>query len=171
MRVSLTDFTAADAVLVHRWFNTPQVIEGLVEYRESFDDEDARDWVDRAMERGGHDRKWTIALSDRSEPVGFTALYGLGRQTAPELGILVGDSEVWGRGVGTEAQKLTLERAFSEHEAPRVTQLILAENGRARYVVERLGFQLEGIMRHQVRREGRLLDVAVYGLLREAWGG
>ena len=84
---------------------------------------------------------------------------------------MVGDPEVWGRGVGTEAQKLTLERAFSEHEAPRVTQLILAENGRARYVVERLGFQLEGIMRHQVRREGRLLDVAVYGLLREAWGG
>ena len=59
MRVSLTDFTAADAVLVHRWFNTPQVIEGLVEYRESFDDEDARDWVDRAMERAGHDRKWS----------------------------------------------------------------------------------------------------------------
>jgi RimJ/RimL family protein N-acetyltransferase len=171
VRVSLTDFSAADWLLVHRWFNTPQAIEGLVEYRDSFDEDDARDWVDRAVAPGGPDRKWTIALSDRPEPVGFTALYGLGRQTAPELGILIGDPEAWGQGVGTEAQRLTIERAFSEHDAHRVTQLILAENERARHVVEGLGFMLEGTMRGQVRREDALLDVAVYGLPREAWRG
>jgi RimJ/RimL family protein N-acetyltransferase len=171
VQVSLTSFSPADAVLVHRWFNTPQVTEGLVEYREAFDEQDARDWVDRATAASGPDRKWTIALSDRPEPVGFTALYGVGRQTAPELGILIGDRAVWGHGVGTQAQRLTIEQAFSTFDAHRVMELILADNRRARYVVERLGFQLEGLMRGHVRRDGRLHDVAVYGLAREAWSG
>jgi len=171
MRVSLTDFTPADAVLVQRWFNTPQALEGLVEYRDSFDEQDAREWVERALRPGGRDRKWAITVADRPSPVGFTALYGLGGQAAPELGILIGEPDAWGRGVGTEAQRLTIERAFGEFGAHRVVELILADNGRARHVVERLGFELEGMMRGHVRRDGRLLDVAVYGLGREAWGG
>ncbi len=169
MRVSLTDFTPADAVLVHRWFNTPQALEGLVEYRDSFGEQEARDWVERALILDGRDRKWTITLADRPTPVGFTALYGLGGQAAPELGILIGEPDVWGHGVGTEAQRLTIERAFGEFGAHRVVELILAENSRARHVVERLGFELEGIMRGHVRRGDGLLDVAVYGLAREAW--
>ena len=171
MRVSLTEFTPADAVLVHRWFNTPQALDGLVEYRESFGEQEAREWVDRALSLGGRDRKWTITLADRPSPVGFTALYGLGGQAAPELGILIGEPDVWGRGVGTQAQRLTIERAFSQFDAHRVVEMILAENTRARHVVERLGFDLEGIMRGHVRRRGRLLDVAIYGLAREAWSG
>jgi [ribosomal protein S5]-alanine N-acetyltransferase len=171
VRVSLTDFTPADAVLVHRWFNTPQALEGLVQYREDFGEQDARDWVDRALSRNGRDRKWTITLADRPSPVGFTALYGLGGQAAPELGILIGEPEVWGQGVGTEAQRLTIRRAFDEFDAHRVVEQILAGNSRARHVVERLGFELEGIMRGHVRRRGTLLDVAVYGLSREAWRG
>ena len=171
MRVSLRDFEPADAVFVHRWFNTPQAIEGLVEQREVFSEDEARDWAVRAAGAAGPDRKWAVTVDERPEPVGFTALYGLGAQAAPELGILIGEPELWGRGVGTDAQRLTIARAFDEFGAHRVLELILADNERARKVVERLGFQLEGTMRSHVRRGGRLLDVAVYGLLPEDFTG
>jgi RimJ/RimL family protein N-acetyltransferase len=171
MRVSLRDFEPADAVFVHRWFNTPQAIEGLVEQRESFSEDDARRWVARAADAHGPDRKWAVAVDDRPEPVGFTALYGIGGQAAPELGILIGEPEMWGRGVGTDAQRLTIARAFDELDAHRVLELIIADNVRARKVVERLGFRLEGVMRGHVRRGERLLDVAVYGLLPEDFSG
>jgi RimJ/RimL family protein N-acetyltransferase len=170
VRVTLRDFEPADAVFVHRWFNTPQAIEGLVEQRDSFSQEDARRWVESARE-AGPDRKWAVTVGEREEPAGFTALYGLGRQAAPELGILIGEPELWGRGVGTEAQRLTIRRAFDELGAHRVVELILADNARARRVVERLGFELEGIMRGHVRRGGRLLDVAVYGVTPEGLRG
>jgi RimJ/RimL family protein N-acetyltransferase len=169
VRVALRDFRSADAHAVHRWFNTPQVIEGLVEQRASFSAEDARRWVEHAAHPEGADRKWVVTVEEREEPVGFTALYGLGRQAAPELGILIGDTELWGRGVGTQAQRLTITRAFDELGAHRVLELILADNAAARKVVERLGFELEGTMRRHVRRGDRLLDVAVYGLLPEAF--
>ena len=171
MRVELREFRPADAHAVHRWFNTPQVIDGLVEQRESFTEEEARRWVDRAAAGGPADVKWAVAVDERPEPAGFTALYGVGRQAAPELGILIGDPDLWGRGVGTEAQRLTIAKAFGEFGAHRVFELILARNSAARHVVERLGFEQEGIMRGHVRRDGELLDVAVYGLLPEAFKG
>jgi RimJ/RimL family protein N-acetyltransferase len=152
---------------VHRWFNDPQVTGGLVEQREAFSEEEARGWVERAAQAGGADRKWAVTVDDREEPAGFTALYGLGQQAAPELGILIGEPELWGRGVGTEAQRLTIARAFDELGAHRVTELILASNAAARKVVERLGFVLEGTMRGHVRRGDELLDVTVYGLAPE----
>lgn len=171
MRVSLRDFRSADAHAVHRWFNTPQVIQGLVEQRESFSEEEARRWVERASFAEGPDLKWAVDVDQRPEPAGFTALYGVGRQAAPELGILIGDPDLWGRGVGTEAQRLTIVRAFDELGAHRVVELILTQNSAARRVVERLGFDLEGIMRGHVRRGDRLLDVAVYGLSPEGFKG
>jgi RimJ/RimL family protein N-acetyltransferase len=171
VRVALRDFRSADAHAVHRWFNTPQVIDGLVEQRETFSEEEARRWVERAALQDGADRKWAVEVDERPEPAGFTALYGLRQQAAPELGILIGDPDLWGRGVGTEAQRLTIQRAFGELGAHRVIELILAENRPARHVVERLGFELEGMMRGHVKRGERLLDVAVYGLSPEGFKG
>ena len=171
VRVTLRDFRPEDAAAVHRWFNTREATEGLVEQRGAFGEEEAARWVVRAAGQEGPDRKWAVAVDDRTEAAGFTALYGLGRQAAPELGILIGDPGLWGRGVGTEAQRLTIRRAFDDFAAHRVLELILADNARARRVVERLGFELEGIMRGHVRRGERLLDVAVYGLLREGFRG
>jgi RimJ/RimL family protein N-acetyltransferase len=110
-----------------------------------------------------------VTVDERPEPAGFTALYGIDLQAAPELGILIGDPDLWGRGVGTEAQRLTIRRAFDELGAHRVVELILADNKRARRVVERLGFELEGMMRGHVRRGDTLLDVAVYGLSPEGF--
>jgi [ribosomal protein S5]-alanine N-acetyltransferase len=147
------------------------VIEGLVEQRDSFSEEEARRWVERAARHDGADRKWAVYVDERPELAGFTALYGLGQQAAPELGILIGDPDLWGRGVGTEAQRLTIQRAFAELGAHRVIELILAENRAARHVVERLGFELEGMMRGHVKRGERLLDVAVYGVSPEGFKG
>jgi RimJ/RimL family protein N-acetyltransferase len=169
VRVGLRDFRSADAPAVRRWFNTPQVTDGLVEQRASFGEDEARAWVERAAQAEGTDRKWAVTVDEREEPAGFTALYGLGRQAAPELGILIGQPELWGKGVGTEAQRLTIAWAFDELGAHRVVELILADNAAARSVVERLGFELEGMMRGHVRRGDRLLDVAVYGLAPEAF--
>lgn len=167
MHVALRELRPEDAPAVHRWFNTPAATDGLVELRDSFSEEDARQWVERAVAADGPDRKWAVTTAGHGEPVGFTALYGLGRQTAPELGILIGDTTAWGQGVGTAAQRLTIARAFEEFGAHRVVELILADNLRARRVVEQLGFVLEGVMRAHVRRGDELLDVVVYGLLPE----
>jgi len=68
------------------------------------------------MDDSGEDRKYAIVVEGYAEPVGFTALYGLFRQTAPELGALIGD-DVRGKGVGRRAEALTIKKA-STSSAP-----------------------------------------------------
>ena len=135
-----------------------------MEQRESFSADQARAWVERAMDESGEDRKYAIVVEGREEPVGFTALYGLFRQTAPELGALIGD-DVRGIGVGRRAEALTIAKAFEEFGAHRVYGRIPAFNEAAKRVVASLGWQHEGTMRSHLSRDGELADCEVWGVL------
>lgn len=169
-KVSLREFRPEDAPAVRRWFNNRDATVSLMERRESFSPDDARRWVERAIEDGGEDRKWAIVVEGRDEPVGFTALYGLGRQTAPELGAMIGD-EVRGRGIGREAERLTLKRAFEELGAHKVYGRIPATNVAAKRVVKSLGWKHEGVMRRHIRRGDELVDCELWGVLPEEFTG
>jgi RimJ/RimL family protein N-acetyltransferase len=168
--VSLREFRPEDAAAVHRWFNNPKATASLMETRDSFSVEDARRWVERAMGGDGEDRKWAVEVEGHDEPVGFTALYGLGRQTAPEIGAMLGD-DIRGRGLGREAERLTLKRAFEEFDAHRVYGRIPATNDPAKRVVTALGFRYEGLMRRGIRRGDTFIDIEMWGLLPEDFTG
>jgi RimJ/RimL family protein N-acetyltransferase len=162
--VSLRSFEAGDAAAVHRWFNNPDATRSLMEQRESFSLEEAEGWVARAMVDAGEDRKYAIVVEGYQEPVGFTALYGLFRQTAPELGALIGD-DVRGKGVGRRAEALTIAKAFDEFGAHRVYGRIPARNVVAKKTVMGLGWKHEGTMRRHLNRPDGVDDCEVWGVL------
>ena len=72
---------------MHRWFNNREAISSLMEVRPAFGEENAKGWTNAAVaatdDENAEDRKWAIEVEGIDEPVGFTALYGLFRQTAP----------------------------------------------------------------------------------------
>jgi RimJ/RimL family protein N-acetyltransferase len=165
-KVSLRPFGPDDAAAVHRWFNNPEATRTLMEQRGSFSREDAEGWVRRAMDDSGEDRKYAIEVEGYEEPVGFTALYGLFRQTAPELGALIGD-DVRGKGVGRRAEALTIAKAFDEFGAHRVYGRIPARNEVAKKTVAGLGWKHEGTMRRHLSRPDGVDDCEVWGVLPE----
>jgi [ribosomal protein S5]-alanine N-acetyltransferase len=168
--IELRDFRPEDAGAVHRWFNDPRVTADLVGSRASFTEDDARGWVERAMD-GSRDRKWAIVLDGGDAPVGFVALFGLGRDTGPELAVLVGDPAAWGRGVAREAERQACIHAFRDLGAHRIHAEIPATNRAAQKVVTYLGFQREGVMRRAIRRGDETIDNEVWGLLPEEFTG
>jgi len=168
--IELRDFRPDDAQAVVRWFNDPQVTADLVGSRDSFSDDDARGWVERAIDTG-RDRKWAIVLDGGSEPVGFVALFGLERETGPELAVLVGDPAAWGKGVAREAERQACVHAFEDHGAHRIHAEIPATNRAAQKVVTFLGFKREGVMRKAIQREDGPVDNEVWGLLPEEFMG
>jgi RimJ/RimL family protein N-acetyltransferase len=163
-QVSLRGFKTADAAAVLRWFNNLEATATLMEQRAEFGPDDAEGWVTRAMDDSGEDRKYAIVVEGHEEPVGFTALYGLFRQTAPELGALIGD-DVRGKGVGRRAEALTIAKAFDEFGAHRVYGRIPAYNEAAKRVVTSLGWKHEGTMRAHLLRDGGAADCEVWGVL------
>jgi RimJ/RimL family protein N-acetyltransferase len=152
--VSLRRFEPGDAGAVHRWFNNPAATASLMEQRDAFSIEQAEAWARRAMDDSGEDRKFAIVVEGYEEPVGFTALYGLFRQTAPELGALIGDD--------------VRAKAFDDYGAHRVYGRIPARNEIAKKTVTSLGWQHEGTMRAHLRREDAPPDdCEVWGVLPE----
>lgn len=160
----MREFRPEDANAVHRWFNSQAAIANLLEQRDEFSEQDARAWVERAMDTSGDDRKWAVEFDGIDEAVGYTALYGLGRQTAPELGAIVADERVSGKGVGREAERLTNRKAYEEFGAHKVYGRIPATNEAAKKAVIYNGWQQEGVLRRHVRHGDELIDV-------ELWGG
>jgi len=169
VEVRIRSFRVEDAEAVHRWFNNREAISSLMEVRDAFTLENARGWTAAAAAEEGEDRKFAIEVEGHEQPVGFTALYGLFRQTAPELGVLVADPP-GAKGVGREAERQTAEKAFDELGAHRVYGRIPASNIPARKAVAWMGWQLEGTMPEHIRRaDGTLIDCEIWGITASGW--
>lgn len=164
LSVSLRRFELGDIDHVHRWFNNREATRTLVVQRKQFSPKDAKVWVRRAISNG-EDRKYAITISDREEPVGFTALYGLGvRDTGPELGALIGD-DVRHRGIGRRAEALTLVRAFEEFDAHRVYGEIPTFNEPAKRVVASLGWRYVETLPDRGERDGQRFDCELWAVV------
>lgn len=162
----MRDFRAGDAEAVERWFNDERVTADLVGRRDSFDLEAARGWVERAMQTG-EDRKWAITINGNDTAVGFVALFGLSRDVGPELAVMVGDPEAWGKGVAGEAERQACRAAFGEYGVHRIHAEIPATNAAAQKVVTRLGFRQEGTLKNAILRPDGPVDNQIWGLLPE----
>ena len=163
-KVSLRGFEPGDAAAVHRWFNNPEATKTLMEQRESFSVEQAEAWARRAMDDSGEDRKFAIVVEGYDEPVGFTALYGLSRETGPELGALIGD-ELRRSGVGRQAEALTIAKAFDEFGVHRVYGEIPAFNEAAKRTVAGLGWHYEETLPGHGNRDGEPFDCEIWAVL------
>ena len=162
--VSLRRFEPEDAGAVHRWFNNSKATKSLVVQRQSFSLEEAEDWVARAMDDSGEDRKFAIVVAGHDQPVGFTALYGLSRESGPELGALIGD-EVRRSGVGRRAEALTIAKAFDEFGAHRVYGEIPAFNEAAKRTVAGLGWHYVETLESHDERDGERFDLEIWAVL------
>ena len=166
--VSLRPFEPGDAAAVHRWFNNRAATKTLVEQRDGFSLEEAEAWVRRAMDDSGEDRKYAIVVVGHAEPVGFTALYGLSRESGPELGALIGD-ELRRSGVGRRAEALTIAKAFDEFGVHRVYGEIPAFNEAAKRTVTGLGWRYEETLEKTGERDGEPFDLEIWAVLPDAF--
>ncbi|NPV67900.1 MAG: GNAT family N-acetyltransferase [Anaerolineae bacterium] len=85
------------------------------------------------------------------------------------LGVAIGSAEHRGHGYGTQACRLALDFAFEELNLHRITATVFSYNTASRRLCERLGFQLEGVFREFLERDGQRHDMLLFGLLRHEW--
>lgn len=76
----------------------------------------------------------------------------------------------WGQGIMREALTGLLDFCFDELDMEKIEAEIFVGNERSSGLVESLGMTLEGTIRSAHRKQGRWVDVNVYGLLAEEWG-
>ncbi|MHA1907650.1 MAG: GNAT family N-acetyltransferase [Candidatus Thorarchaeota archaeon] len=76
-----------------------------------------------------------------------------------------------GNGFCSEAVSLVLDYLFLVYPLIRVQAICATNNTASRLVMERNGFQQEGILRQVAFFSGKYADLEVFSILREEWNG
>jgi RimJ/RimL family protein N-acetyltransferase len=123
------------------------------------------------IEAQGTDRYFFVICRQADDrPVGSIDLHDVDlRNGSASLGIAIGDPDDTGEGYGTDALQALIAFAFGQLRLERVELDVYDFNDRARRVYERIGFVLEGTLRHALYRDGAFHDVHRMAILRDEW--
>lgn len=109
---------------------------------------------------------WVLARASDDTLAGTTTLFGIRRdQLRAELGYCLAPAE-HGKGIASEAVRLALGFAFGTLGLERIEADVDPRNAPSCRLLERLGFQREGLLRARWRVAGEVSDSVIYGLLR-----
>jgi len=96
--------------------------------------------------------------------LGFQIGVDIGKVSA-EVGYWISEAH-WGRGFATRALSAISEWAFTEYKLTRVFALVFAYNAPSVRVLEKAGFQCEGVLRRSAIKNGVILDQLMYAKVR-----
>ncbi|XP_028762401.1 uncharacterized protein LOC114720845 [Neltuma alba] len=92
------------------------------------------------------------------------------RAKAAEIGYILG-SKYWGKGIATKVVKQVVEMAFVDlPDLVRLEALVDVENVGSQRVLEKAGFQREGILRKFLFLKGKSRDMVMFSVLSDEIG-
>ena len=131
-----------------------------------YTEQDGKDYISDML-FANEDDTFAFAIMADNKVVGSIGVFRQGnihRQTA-ELGYYVAE-EYWSRGIMTEAVKQICEYVFRKSDIVRIYAEPFAYNIASCRVLEKAGFQYEGTLRSNAVKNGEVIDMKMYSLLR-----
>ena len=132
-----------------------------------YTEQDAAEYIS-AMLSADENETFAFAVTKDNKVIGSIGAFRQGnihRQTA-ELGYYIAE-EYWGRGIMTEAVKQICKYVFSISDIIRIYAEPFAHNTASCRVLEKAGFQYEGTLRKNAVKNGKVIDMKMYSLLKE----
>ena len=132
-----------------------------------YTEQDGIDFIS-SMLSANEDETFAFAITLDDKAIGSIAVFrqqNIHRQTA-EMGYYIAE-EYWGKGIMTDAVKQICEYVFMNSDILRIYAEPFAYNAGSCRVLEKAGFQYEGTLRNNAVKNGKVLDMKMYSLLRE----
>nr|WP_238345022.1 GNAT family N-acetyltransferase [Actinopolymorpha cephalotaxi] len=165
--VVLREFQPEDAADLFVWRSDPEVqrynSEPMWDVRQASQlIEELR--AEYAARKGIH---WAVTLSGDGRAVGLFGFVSWQRfHHRAEVGYDL-RRDYWGRGIASEALGAILRFGFTTMQLNRVEAQTIADNHGSVRLLQRVGFQREGLRRaYSLEDDGTYHDGAIYGLLR-----
>ncbi len=133
-----------------------------------YTEKDAEEYIDFILNSNPNDT-FAYAIDVDGRAVGSIGAFrqrNIHFRTA-ELGYYLSE-EYWGRGIMTIAVKQICEKLFSETDILRIFAEPFENNAGSRRVLEKAGFQLEGILKNNAFKNGKVLNMALYSYTRNS---
>ena len=132
-----------------------------------YTEQDGKEFIS-AMLSADENETFAFAITVNNMVIGSIGIFRQGnihRQTA-ELGYYIAE-EYWGKGIMTEAVKQICEYVFGDSDIIRIYAEPFAYNIASCRALEKTGFQYEGTLRSNAVKNGKVIDMKMYSLLKE----
>ncbi len=158
-RLILRAFEAGDAARLIEVANQPEIRDGTISVP-PFDAVAARAWLAERAVAGGERASWAIARREAPERlVGYIGLHAIDAvHREAELSFWI-DAAEQGLGLAFEAATEIIAYAFQQLGLNRLCAFHMVRNAASARLLQRLGFQREGLLRERVWKNGRFEDV------------
>ncbi len=130
--------------------------------------EDAKEYI-TAMLAADKEMTYAFAITIEDKAIGSIGVFrkdNIHIRTA-EMGYYVAEP-YWGMGIGTSAVKQAGKYIFEHTDIVRIFAEPFADNAASCRILEKSGFQCEGILRKNAFKNGKILDMKMYALVKEA---
>lgn len=163
MKISIRKWKLSDAADLAAALSNKKILDNLRDgLPYPYTEKDAENYISFILNSDPKDT-FAFAIDVDGKAVGSIGAFRQGNihfRTA-ELGYYLSE-EYWGRGIMTIAVRQLCEKLFAETDIIRIFAEPFDYNIGSRRVLEKAGFQLEGIMKNNAFKSGRVLDMALY---------
>lgn len=131
-----------------------------------YTEQDGIDYISAMLSADENDT-FAFAITIDEKVVGSIGVFrqsNIHRQTA-ELGYYIAE-EYWGKGIMTDAIKQICKHVFEKSDIIRIYAEPFAYNMASCRALEKAGFQYEGTLRKNAVKNGKVIDMKMYSLLR-----
>lgn len=168
MAVRLRAWTLADAPALAKLINNKKVQDNLRDGLPfPYGEEDAKVFLSAVL-ASDPDQNLAFAIEADGKLIGSisaTRCANIHFRTA-ELGYYLGEP-YWGKGFATEVVRQICDYIYRNTDIIRIFAEPFAYNTASCRVLEKAGFQLEGLLRGNAVKNGRILDMKMYARIRE----
>ncbi|SFT33137.1 diamine N-acetyltransferase [Lachnospiraceae bacterium XBD2001] len=167
MEVRLRHLQEKDAPLMLEWMHDEQVLKGLQKNFMQMSLQDAISFIQSVSYEMSEGNSLHYAIADEADTyLGTISLKDIDLSAKHAEYAITMRSTFHGKGIGTAASRLLLEKAFVELGLERVFLTVLADNDHAKHMYERCGFCKEGTLRKHIFKNGEFHDWDLYGVLK-----
>lgn len=169
-QIFLRPLHVEDATEIYQsWLNDPDVNQFLESRFKHWDKNDLVTFINQ-MNQSETDYLFGICNQIDKVHIGNIKLGDLDiNHGFATISLLIGDKEVWGKGVATESIRLVCEFAFGHLGLNKVVAGCYENNIGSKIAFEKVGFWIEGRLKHHYLYQGNYIDKLMLGLLRDTW--
>jgi [ribosomal protein S5]-alanine N-acetyltransferase len=166
-RLLLRPLAAGDLDFVFQHFSDPKVGRYLVDEEPLTTWAQAQEIVDFYVSPGARTyNRWVIVRKLDGQAIGTCGFHRWSKQhNHAEVGYDL-TPPAWGQGIMTEAMTAVRDHGFARLKLNRIEALVHPDNAPSIRLLERLGFQKEGLLRQYCRQGDMYHDTWLLSLLR-----
>jgi len=171
-RLVLRSLVDDDVEFLYSHFSDPGVTRYLYDNPPFTKQSEASDLVEFYRTRGeGGRNRWGLVTKLGNEIIGTCGYHNWARKYhRAEIGYDLSPNE-WGKGYMTEVLHTVIAHGFNHMNLNRIEALVSVDNASSIHLLEKLGFQGEGVLRDYFCLDGRFYDHGLFALLKGDWAG